>query len=179
MSPQQPTGLFFGSSTCYTDMVAGRIVEMAAEHHPQHSIQIHNIADEGLAALPGYRQLIFGIPTWDYGALQDDWDCHWDRLKGADFDGALAAIYGLGDASGYGEWFQDAMGYLAHQLQQGGARLTGRWPLADHGIGGYAHQSSRAIDADGAHFVGLALDEENQAELTGARLRLWLGDILA
>ena len=48
-----------------------------------------------------------------------------------------------------------------------GARVVGRWPTS-----GYDFSASQAVD-DG-HFLGLALDQENQPGLTGQRVESWL-----
>jgi flavodoxin II len=33
-----------------------------------------------LTSLPQYDFIIFGIPTWNYGELQEDWDDRWEDL---------------------------------------------------------------------------------------------------
>ena len=38
--------------------------------------------------MPQYHQLILGIPTWDYGELQEDWETHWQQLDGFDLSHA-------------------------------------------------------------------------------------------
>ncbi len=160
-----PIGLFYGSSTCYTEMIAERIQQLLGPDR----VDLHSIANNGLDALPHYRYLIFGIPTWDYGELQEDWDQCWDMLSSMNLHGCTAAVFGLGDQVGYGEWFQDALGYLALQLQACGASLVGAWPNL-----GYEFISSKGLTPDGQYFYGLALDQENQAELTEKRLITWL-----
>ena len=51
--------------------------------------------------------------------------------------------------------------------------LVGYWPNE-----GYEFEASRALSDDGHWFVGLALDETNQYELTDPRLDLWLPQVL-
>lgn len=163
-----PIGLFYGSTTCYTEMVAERIQDMLG----QSRIDINNISQVPIFNTLNYRYLIFGIPTWDYGELQEDWDFIWDDLAELNLEGKTVAIFGLGDQIGYGQWFQDAIGYLAVQLQSAGAELVGLWPNE-----GYQFESSKGLTEDGRHFFGLALDEENQADLSEQRLTQWLDSL--
>ena len=163
-----PIGLFYGSTTCYTEIVAERIQTLAGKDR----IDLNNISQVPINKADLYQYLIFGIPTWDYGELQEDWDLIWDDLCALDFQGKTVAIYGLGDQVGYSRWFQDAIGYLAAQLVSAGATLVGHWPTR-----GYAFEASQALMPDGESFFGLALDEENQAEATDQRLRTWLAQL--
>lgn len=163
-----PIGLFYGSTTCYTEMVAERIQALLGENR----IDINNISQVPINNIFLYESLIFGIPTWDYGELQEDWDLIWDDLCELDLNGKTVAIFGLGDQVGYGQWFQDAIGYLAQQLQSAGATLTGLWPNE-----GYQFEASKGLTDDGKYFLGLALDEETQAELSDSRLTQWLASL--
>jgi len=40
-------------------------------------------------------------------------------------------------------------------------------------------EQSKALTRDGKHFVGLALDDESEFQLSEERLRLWCQQILA
>ena len=103
-------GLFYGSSTCYTEMAGEKICEQINSNFKNNSVSLHNIADTPLSLMADYDYLILGIPTWDYGELQEDWETHWNQLDNIDFCGKKVAVYGLGDQIGYPEWFQDALG---------------------------------------------------------------------
>lgn len=158
-------GLCYGSSTCYTEMVAEQIQQMLGEDR----VALMDIRDADLGSFGQYQFMIFGIPTWDYGELQEDWDDRWEELDELDLSGLPCAIYGLGDQDGYPDWFQDAVGYLYHKLKSLGASPTGFWPNQ-----GYEFKESKALTEDGSQFVGLPLDNENQEELTDERLHAWL-----
>lgn len=162
-------GLFYGSSTCYTEFVAEKI----QQHLGESVVSLNNIASTPLEAMLNYELLIFGIPTWDYGELQEDWESIWDKLDQIDLSGKTCAIFGLGDQLGYDDWFQDAIGYLYFKLQAMGATLIGTWPN-----NGYEFKESKGLSEDKSLFLGLALDEENQPDLTDARLSQWLEQIL-
>lgn len=162
-------GLFYGSSTCYTEMAAEKI---RAELGP-YSVDIFNVADTPLITAEFYDHLIFGIPTWDYGELQEDWEEVWPDLEDLTLSGKQVALYGLGDQVGYPEWFLDAMGYLHDKLIERGASAVGYWPAAD-----YEFEGSKALTEDKSAFVGLALDEENEFDKTAERVRTWCAQII-
>ena len=160
--------LFYGSSTCYTEMVAEKIAtQLGADN-----VDVFNIADEPMVTAESYQAVIMGIPTWDYGELQEDWEEIWDEIDGVDFKGKTVALFGLGDQVGYPEWFLDALGYLHAKLASLGAVLVGYWP-AD----GYEFEQSKALTSDGKQFVGLALDEENEFDLSQERIATWCEQI--
>ena len=161
-------GLYYGSSTCYTEMAAEKIQRILGAE----TVDLHNIATTGLTGIEHYRQLILGIPTWDYGELQEDWEEVWDRLDTIDFSDKTVALFGLGDQIGYPEWFLDALGYLHNKVLLQGAKIIGHWPNE-----GYHFTESQALTADKTRFVGLALDDENEFELTDKRLAHWCGQL--
>lgn len=161
-------GLYYGSSTCYTEIAAEKIQQILGVD----VVSLHNIADVGLADIEHYRQLILGIPTWDYGELQEDWEAVWDQLDTVDFEDKTIALYGLGDQIGYPEWFLDALGYLHNKVLLQGAKIIGHWPNE-----GYHFTESQALTADKTQFVGLALDDENDFELTDKRLQSWCNQL--
>lgn len=162
-------GLFYGSSTCYTEMAAEKIREILGED----LVDLHNLKETSPKLMEHYEVLILGIPTWDFGELQEDWQAIWPQLSLLDLQGKIVALYGLGDQIGYSEWFLDALGMLHDELAPLGVSFVGFWPTQ-----GFEFISARALNADGKHFVGLALDEVNQYELSETRLHQWCEQIL-
>lgn len=165
-----PIGLFYGSSTCYTEMAGEKIRQILGED----LVDMFDIADEPISTCQYYNYLIFGIPTWDYGELQEDWEEIWPELDDLQIAGKKVAIYGLGDQVGYPEWFLDAMGYLHDKLLELQALPIGYWP--NHG---YEFEASKALTADQCLFVGLALDDENQFDQTDQRIATWCKQIVS
>lgn len=161
-------GLFYGSSTCYTQMSGEKIADKLGTD----KVDIFNIADEPLSTALFYDCLIFGIPTWDYGELQEDWEDVWDELDQLNLENTKVALYGQGDQEGYPEWFLDAMGFLYHKLKQRGANIVGFWPVE-----GYCFEGSKALTENKKHFVGLALDDETQFELSEERITRWCSQL--
>lgn len=162
-------GLFYGSTTCYTEIAAEKIAAQLGSE----LVELHNIKDVPLARAVEYPILILGISTWDFGELQDDWESHWDDIDTLDLNGHIVALFGMGDQLGYGEWFQDALGMLHDKVVAQGAIVVGYWPNL-----GYEFEASRALTDDGEYFVGLSLDEANQYDDTDPRIETWIAQIL-
>lgn len=162
-------GLFYGSTTCYTEIAAEKIRDCIG----QHRVDIFNIARCPLTLANQYSQLILGIPTWDYGELQEDWEAAWPHLDEVTWANKAVALYGLGDQFGYPDWFQDAMGYLWSYVSERGAHCVGLWSAAP-----YTFAKSQALTADGRHFVGLALDEDSEYALNDDRIQRWSAQVL-
>ena len=161
-------GLFFGSDEGNTESVAYRIQSQfeGAE------IDVRDIADVTQLDFGEYQLMILGIPTWDFGQIQSDWEEFWDDLSEIDFSGKTVALFGLGDQFGYAEYFLDAMGMLHDVLINNGAQIIGHWPAL-----GYDFEASKAFNKATNHFVGLALDEDQQEELTDVRIQQWCEQI--
>jgi flavodoxin II len=162
-------GLFYGSSTCYTEMTAEKIRDFIGEE----LVTLHNLKDDDPSLMEQYDLLILGIPTWDFGELQEDWEAIWQQIPGLNLRGKIVALYGMGDQGEYAEWFLDALGMLHELLQPMGVQFVGYWPLE-----GYEFTSKKPLTADGAQFVGLALDDVNQFELSDERIEQWCEQIL-
>jgi flavodoxin II len=173
MTAKAPIGLFYGSSTCYTEMAGEKIQQAFSEQTGSDMVDTYNIADTPIVEAGFYNWIIMGIPTWDYGELQEDWEEIWDEIDDLDLTGKKVALFGLGDQEGYPEWFLDAMGYLYHKLQKLGADMVGHWPNQ-----GYEFEASKALTADQSHFVGLALDDETQFELSDTRIHQWVQQLI-
>jgi flavodoxin I len=114
--------------------------------------------------------MILGVPTWFDGELPNYWDEFVPAIEDLDMTGKKVAIYGLADQKGYPENFGDAVGLMANLLKQRGAEIVGETSTE-----GYTFESSRAIQ--NGKFVGLILDQENQARLTQARLDMWIKQV--
>jgi flavodoxin I len=164
-------GLFYGSTNGATAQVARRI-KLLCESSRMAKVELLDVAEYALEEMLDFDLLILGAPTWNNGQLQRDWEEVFEDFDGLDLMGHHVALFGLGDQSGYPDTFLDSLCFLADKLQECGAQLLGLWP-----IDGYSFRSSWAV-RDG-QFLGLALDEETQPELTEERLRRWLAQVLA
>jgi flavodoxin II len=166
-------GLFYGSTTCYTEMAAEKIQAKLDELFDQNVVTLHNIKDDNLTLCEQYDMVIFGISTWDYGQLQEDWESQWSDVLELNLQGKLIALYGMGDQVGYTDWYQDALGMLHQHLQALNPQFLGYWPNQ-----GYDFAASKALINDNTQFVGLALDDETQYDQTDARIEQWCQQLL-
>ena len=156
--------VIYGSTTGNTSDAAVKIAKILGEDQ----VELFDVKEVGLAALEFFDHIIFAIPTWDYGEVQADWQDVWDEIDDTDFSSKTVAFLGMGDQFAYAEWFQDAMGMLHDKVVAKGAKVIGHWPVE-----GYEFDASKALTADKQFFVGLALDEDCQPELTEGRLEQW------
>lgn len=166
-------GLFYGSTTCYTEMAAEKIQAAINQRLGSETVKLFNIQDTALTHTSEFDILIFGISTWDFGELQEDWENTWDDLATLNLNDKLVACFGLGDQLGYADWFQDALGMLHDQAAAAGATMLGYWPNQ-----GYQFTASKALSEDNSHFVGLSLDDENQYDQTDTRIDQWCQQLL-
>jgi flavodoxin I len=160
-------GLFYGTTTGKTETVAEMI---QAELGGSDVVTSVDIADATESDLADYDYLIIGCPTWDIGELQSDWGGFYDDLDSINFSGKKVAYFGTGDQVGYADNFQDAMGILEEKISSLGGKTVGHWSTD-----GYEHEASKADK--GGNFVGLALDEDNQSDLTESRIKEWTAQI--
>lgn len=156
-------GIFFGSDTGNTEKVAEKIAASL-------NLKAQDIAGCSNDIFDDYDLLILGTPTANYGEMQPDWDYFVPELEDADLSGKKVALFGLGDQVDYPDSFLDAMGDLAELITEAGGELIGDWATE-----GYEFNDSRAVN-DG-RFVGLALDEDRQPELTDDRIATWLNSL--
>ncbi len=163
-------GLFYGSTTCYTEMAAEKIQDIIGKD----TLSMFNIKDVNLKEAEKFDFLIFGISTWDFGELQEDWESIWDDIENVDLAGKTIALFGMGDQQGYGQWFQDALGMLHDKIAPQGVTFLGYWPNNDE----YEFEASKALTEDKSHFVGLALDEDSQYEKSDERIATWVEQVL-
>jgi flavodoxin I len=157
-------GLFFGTTTGKTELVAETIQK---EFGGEDVVTLHNIIDAEEDDFADYQYLIIGCPTWNIGELQSDWDGYFPELDNIDFSGKKVAYFGTGDQIGYADNFQDAMGILEEKITELGGTTVGYWSTD-----GYDFNESKAVK--NGKFVGLALDEDNQSDLTDERIKAWV-----
>lgn len=169
--------IFYGSTTCYTEMASEKIqaelVAIADEQGFKAGVNIFDIKEHALEKSTQYDLVLYGISTWDFGELQEDWESTWDDIKALELAGNTVALFGLGDQLGYADWFQDALGMLHDELIVLGCDVIGYWPNE-----GYEFTASKALTEDGTFFVGLSLDDENQFDQTDARVKQWCSQII-
>ncbi len=159
-------GLFYGSETGNTESAA----TMVAAELGERNVDLHDIAYTDPQSLLSYENIIFGAPTWGFGELQSDWEKFLPGLDQLDLSGKTVAFFGLGDQVNYADFFLGAMGTIYLKVKERGGQTVGAWPTDS-----YEFNASTAL-VNGS-FVGLALDVDNQDDLTPDRISQWVSEI--
>ena len=142
-------GIIFGTDTGNTEDVAEKISEQLEEAGIV--AELINITDATPEQMQGFDLTIMGIPTWDFGGIQADWE---------DVEEMIQAL--------------DMGGKLQEHLEKVGARFIGYTSTE-----GYEFEASRAANEDKTQFCGLAIDEDQQFELTDGRISTWVKQVIA
>ncbi|MFC5047186.1 flavodoxin [Aquimarina hainanensis] len=162
-------GLFYGSDTGCTDDVTKDLTEAWGADQ----IDVHEVCDVSKDDFEQYDILLLGLSTWYDGDLQSDWEDFFDEFQEIDFTDKVIAIYGLGDQVGYTEYFVDGIGILAEVILKNGGQIIGHWPVAE-----YNFRESKAVIPDNEDmFYGLAIDNDNESNLTDTRLEKWIDQV--
>ena len=160
-------GLFFGTQTGKTEEAA----EAIQAAFGQDLVVLNDICNASASDFDDYDCLIIACPTWNIGELQSDWDGFYaSEMDAMSFAGKKVAYFGTGDQIGYADNFQDAMGILEEKITELGGQTVGMTSVE-----GYEHDASKAQKGD--QFVGLALDEDNQPELSADRIKAWVAQV--
>ncbi len=156
--------IFFASSTGNSEEIASKISTAL------NGIEVFDLSGTKIEKMNDYDKLILGSSTWGDGELNDDWEDVWSDFCKLDLSNKTIALFGLGDQESYSDEFCSAMGIIYEQIAKSGAKIIG-FTSAD----GYYHDSSKAQIDD--KFVGLAIDEDNQSDLTDERINKWTNEI--
>ncbi|AMD95017.1 flavodoxin [Leptotrichia sp. oral taxon 847] len=156
-------GIFYGSTTGVTEDIANRIAEKID------GAEVFNI-DGNVDKLEDFDVLILGTSTWGFGDLQDDWQAVLDDLANLNLAGKKVAYFGSGDQGTFSDTFMDGMAIINEEISKTGATVIGNTSTE-----GYEFNESRAVKDD--KFLGLALDEVNQSDLTDERIDAWVEEI--
>jgi flavodoxin I len=159
------TAIFYASSTGNTEHISKQISKELGD------VELIDIGNDGISSIAQYDKVILGVSTWGDGELSDEWDTHWEEFQKIDFSGKTVALFGLGDQEGYEDNYVDALGIVHEYLEDTEAVIVGRWPVSEE----YYYEESRAVVDD--MFVGLALDEDNQDDLSQERIIKWCENI--
>ncbi len=162
-------GLIYGTNTGVTEIVAEKLDEELRNNGLD--VELHDIASVDFEIINNYNTLIIAVPTWNDGELQDDWDEVFDQWSDYNFEGKKVGFVGTGDQEAYHENYLDAIGKMALPVRNSGGEVFGRTSTK-----GFQHTSSVGDDGDG-FFCGLAIDEDNEPELTDERIANWVSQI--
>lgn len=158
------TVIIYGSSTGTCEDIAGRIASKLGVD------EVINVTDASADTLASNDNLILGTSTWSAGEVQDDWYDGLKLIKSADLSGKTVALFGCGDSSSYSDTFVGGMAEIYNAVKAAGANVIGQVSTE-----GYTFDDSESV-IDGK-FVGLAIDEVNEDNLTDGRIDAWVADI--
>lgn len=156
--------VYFGSTTGTCEELAGKIGSALAGAEIRNVTELDNSAE-------AYDMLVLGTSTWGNGDLQDDWYSGVETLKKLNLHGKKVAVFGCGDSSSYSDTFCSAMKAIYDAAKEAGATIVGD----EVDAAGYSFDASDAV-VDGK-FVGLAIDEVNEADKTDERIAAWIDAI--
>lgn len=156
-------GIFYGGSLKGSTYKTAKTI---SDHFGENEAVLHNVNEATREDLEQYNYLILGTSAWGIGEMHQDWERFIDVLAEADLKEKKLALFGLGDQVEYPESFVDGMGTVFCRL-----------PVKDNVVGfwstkGYSFYYSTA-EING-NFVGLAIDEDSQPELTEERIGKWV-----
>lgn len=160
-------GIFFGSTEGNTERVVNQIQQLFGD-----DAELHNVNSAAADDMQSYPFLILACPTWEIGRLQEDWDNFIDEIENVDYTGKKVTYLGLGDADGYPDTYLDALGIIHDRIKDKGATFVGAWPTD-----GYNFSASKGVV--NGKFLGLAIDEDNQKDLTANRVEKWVAELKA
>ena len=162
----QKIGIFYGTSSGNSEAAAQQIQkEFGAD-----LATVIDVSDAKATDVEQYANIIFGCSTLSIGELEYDFDDFMPELEAANLEGKNVAIFGLGDQESYPDSFVDSIGIIYEVLKDKGCQLFGTTSTE-----GYNHDESRG-EMDG-QFMGLALDEENQGDMTNDRINKWVAEL--
>ncbi|GAB1416831.1 flavodoxin FldA [Paludibacter sp.] len=162
----KPIAIIYGSTTSNAKFIAEKIAAKIDET----DVNLYDVAKLDVEILKDFSNIIMGSTTWGIGDLPDDWDAFLPKLKRFDLSGKTVALFALGDSYSYSDSYVDSMGIIYGAIKDKGCNIIG-----SVSTDGYNFDESAAV-VDGV-FVGLALDEDNEYDLTDERIDNWLNKI--
>ena len=158
-------GIIYGSTTGNTEEAANLIQSKLEKES-----RVINVTELTKESLNDFDTILLGSSTWGLGDLQDDWDGKLSDLKETDLSNKKIGFFGCGDQESYSDTFADALSIIYEAIKGSGAEFIGSWPTK-----GYNFSSSAAVY--NGSFIGLVLDEDNQADMTEERVTAWVNSL--
>lgn len=155
--------IVYGTSTGVTEDIAKRIQKLF-DH-----ADVYDAAKVKTEQLEPYDYYIFGASTTGFGELQDDWANLLPQVAKMDLSKKTVALFGLGDSASYSTSFVGGLSQIYDELKDK-TKIVGAVSTD-----GYDFEESDAV-VDGK-FVGLPLDEDNEADKTEDRLSAWVSEL--
>jgi flavodoxin I len=164
-------GIFFGPLKGSVNKVASII----ANELGSNGTELIPVKGVNASDIERFSKIILGISSigrdnWDAQHNDTDWDLFLTHIESINWKGKTVAIFGLGNQVSYADNFVDSMGWLYERLAKLDANIVGSTSTT-----GYRFNGSDAVKNN--KFVGLAIDEDNEQELTLSRVKNWIEDL--
>jgi len=150
-----------------------RVTNMLGEMIGIDKVDILPVIEVEKGDIDKYNKIILlgstvGADHWNNEIIVDEWTEFFTKIKEISFEKKKVAIVGLGNSVLYPSHFADGMAVLYEKIIKQNAKILGKVDAKD-----YDFTESEAVNDDG-FFCGLAIDEDNEAELTTERLEKWI-----
>jgi len=160
--------IFYGPIGGAVNRVADKIKVAIGENN----VEMVAVKNASVADIKKFDKIIFGVSTvgkdtWDSEFSNNDWSKFLPEIGKITYAEKTVAIFGLGDHVTYAHGFVDHVGVLGKELLKNGANLVGKVSTD-----GYEFDESEAVIDD--KFMGLAIDEDFEPELTDERIAGWI-----
>jgi len=160
--------IFYGPIGGAVNRVADKIKDAIGKD----KVEMVAVKNATVADIEKFDKIIFGVSTvgkdtWDSEFSNNDWGKFLPEIGKTNYADKTVAIFGLGDHVTYAHGFVDHIGVLGKELLKNSANLVGKVS-----IDGYEFEESEAVVDD--EFMGLAIDEDFEPELTDERVVNWI-----
>jgi flavodoxin I len=166
------TAIFFSPVGGNVDSVANKLGELIGKD----IVDIIPVKEAKEGEIHKYNQIILvgstvGTDHWSNETIVDEWPGFFLKTEEFGFENKRIAQVGLGNSVLYPEHFADGMAILHDKIVQQKGKVLGFFDASE-----YDYTDSEALNDEGL-FCGLAIDEDNEPELTTERLEKWI-DVL-
>ncbi len=163
------TAIFFSPEGGNVNGVAIQLGKMIGNDR----VDVMHVGEFKEGTMDGYNQIILvgstvGADHWSNKTMVNEWQDFFSKIAENGFEDKKVALVGLGNSVLYPEHFADGMAYLYKEVTEKNASVFGAVSAED-----YDFEDSEALNDDG-FFCGLALDEDNEEDLTEGRLEKWI-----
>ena len=166
------TALFFSPVGGNVNSVANMLGEMIGND----KVDVIPVKEVEAEDVDKYNQVILvgstvGADHWTNEIIVDEWAEFFARIGEKSFKKKKVAIVGLGNSLIYPDHFADGMADLYKRITNQDAEVFGFVDSEE-----YDFTESESVNEDGL-FCGLAIDEDNEPELTPGRLERWIASL--
>lgn len=135
------------------------------------TIDIFDVVSFDINNLKNYELMILGASTigaedWQDARADNEWNAFFRRIEKLENKNITAASFGLGDQVLYPDHFVDGLGIYKEEMDNLSIPIIGQWSTE-----GYNYTNSDG--EENGLFYGLALDVDNEPELSEERMRIW------